>query len=63
MKIPHDEHERVLKLELAFALYKRGILAMGPARRLASVPKREFLEELRRREIERLMRQASWMRI
>ena len=35
MKIPRSDQEHVLKLELALALYQRGILAMGPARRLA----------------------------
>lgn len=53
MKIPRGEHERVLKLELALTLYQRGILAMGPARRLAGISKREFLEELGKRKIER----------
>lgn len=53
MKIPGSERESVLKLELALALYGRSILAMGPARRLAEISKREFLEELRKRKIER----------
>ena len=42
-----------MKLELALALYQRGILAMGPARRLADISKREFLGELGKRKIER----------
>ncbi len=42
-----------MKRELAFALYQRGILAMGPARRLAGVSKHEFLDELGKRKIER----------
>ena len=53
MKIPLSDREQVLKLELAFALYQRGMLAMGPARRLAGISKREFLEELGKRKIER----------
>jgi predicted HTH domain antitoxin len=53
MRIPRSEREEVLKRELAFALYQRGILAMGPARRLAGSSKREFLEELGKRKIER----------
>jgi len=53
MKIPRSDQENVLKLELALALYQRGILAMGPARRLAGISKREFLEELGKRKIER----------
>jgi len=53
MKIPPIDQEYVLKLELALALYQRGILAMGPARRLAGISKREFLGELGKRKIER----------
>ena len=53
MKIPRSDLEQVLKLELALALYQRGILAMGPARRLAGISKREFIEELGKRKIER----------
>lgn len=40
-------------MELALALYGRGILTMGKARRLAGISKREFLEELGTRKIER----------
>jgi hypothetical protein len=39
MRIPRSDQEHVLKLELALALYQRGILAMGPARRLAEIAK------------------------
>lgn len=53
MKIPRSDPDQVLKLELVVALYRRGILAMGPARRLAGISKREFLEELGKRKIER----------
>lgn len=53
MKIPRSEREQVLKQELAFALYQRGILAMGPARRLAGISKRDFLGGLGKRKIER----------
>jgi len=53
MKIPRSDREPVLKLELALALYQRGILAMGPARRLAGTSKRKFIEELGKRKIER----------
>lgn len=53
IKIPRGKRESVLKLELALALYGRGILAMGPARRLAGIPKREFLDELGKRKIGR----------
>lgn len=53
MKIPRSDQEHVLKLELALALYQRGIVAMGPTRRLADISKREFLGELGKRKIER----------
>ena len=53
MKIPRSDQEHVLKLELALALYQRGILGMGPARRLADISKREFLGELGKRKIGR----------
>lgn len=53
MKIPRSDQERVLKMELALALYGMGILTMGKARRLAGISKREFLEELGKRKIER----------
>jgi predicted HTH domain antitoxin len=53
MKIPRGDKEQVLKLELALALYQRGILAMGPSRRLANISKREFLQEPGKRKIER----------
>lgn len=47
------EREQVLKRELAFALYQRVVLAMGPARRLASISKLKSLDELGMRKIER----------
>ncbi len=53
MKIPRSDQEHVLKLELALALYQRGIVTMGPTRRLADISKREFLGELGKRKIER----------
>ena len=51
MKLP--EKERLLKVELAIALYQRGILSMGKARKLAGMSKWEFIEELGKRKIER----------
>ncbi len=45
--------ERVLKLELAIALYQRGIISLGKARKLAEMSKWEFIEELGKRKIER----------
>jgi len=53
IKIPRADLEKVLKLELAIALYQRGIISFGKARKLAGVSKWEFLEELGKRKIER----------
>jgi len=53
MKLPEKEKEKLLKIELAIALYQRGILSMGKARKLAEMNKWEFIEELARRKIER----------
>jgi len=53
MKLPEKDKERLLKIELAIALYQRGILSMGKARKLAGMSKWEFIEELARRKIER----------
>ena len=53
IKIPREDLEKVLKLELATALYRRGIISFGKARKLAGVSKWEFLEELGKRKIER----------
>jgi len=52
-RIPEEEFERVARIELAIALYARGILSLGQARRLAGLSKWEFLEELARRGVER----------
>ena len=41
------------RIELAVALYARGVLSLGQARRLARLSKWEFLEELARRGVER----------
>ena len=53
MKLPEKDRERFLKVELAIALYQRGILSMGKARKLAEMSKWEFIEELAKRKIER----------
>lgn len=53
MKLPEKDKERFLKVELAIALYQRGILSMGKARKLAEMSKWEFIEELARRKVER----------
>jgi len=52
-KIPENEFERVARVELAVALYAKGILSLGQARRLAGLSKWEFLEELAKRGVER----------
>ncbi len=53
MKLPERDREKFLKIELAIALYQRGILSIGKARKLAGMSKWEFIEELGRRRIER----------
>jgi predicted HTH domain antitoxin len=53
IKIPKNELERVLKLELAMILYEKGVLSLGKAREMTGMGKWEFLEELGRRKIPR----------
>ncbi len=52
-RVPEEEFERMARIELAVALYTRGVLSLGQARRLAGLSKWEFLEELARRGVER----------
>ncbi len=52
-RIPEREFERVARIELAIALYARGVLSLGQARRLAKLSKWELLEELAKRGVER----------
>lgn len=52
-RVPESEFEKVALLELAVALYARGVLSLGQARRLAGLSKWDFLEELARRGVER----------
>ena len=52
-RVPEEEFERVARIELAVALYARGVLSLGQARRLAGLSKWEFLEELAKRGVER----------
>jgi len=52
-KIPEKDFERVAKVELAIALYARGILSLGQARRLSGLSKWDFLEELAKHGVER----------
>ena len=53
MKLPPDEIERELKKEIAVALYRRGILSLGKARKLAGMSRWEFEELLGERKIPR----------
>jgi len=48
VKLPEDEIEERVKVELAIRLYERGILSFGQARKLAGLSKWEFLEILAR---------------
>ena len=52
-RVPEGEFEKVARIELAIALYARGILSLGQARRLARLTKWELLEELAKRGVER----------
>ncbi len=53
IKIPEKDLEKTIKIELAVALYQRGYLSLGQARRLAGLSKSEFINELAKRKIER----------
>jgi len=46
LRIPSDELEERLRIELALRLYEKGIATLGQARRIARVSKWEFLELL-----------------
>jgi len=53
LKIPNQDKEKTLLIELATSLYYRGFLSFGKARELARLTKWEFHEELGKREISR----------
>lgn len=53
IKLPKKDRERMLKLELALSLYQRGVISLGKARKLADMGKWEFIDELKKRKIER----------
>jgi predicted HTH domain antitoxin len=53
LRLPPDEAEKVLRRELALALYARGILPFGKACLLAGMNVREFTELLGARQITR----------
>ncbi|WP_456394693.1 UPF0175 family protein [Thermococcus sp.] len=46
VRIPDEEIEKRIKVELAIRLYEKGILSLGQARRLAGLSKWEFIELL-----------------
>ena len=53
IKWPSKQLDQQLAVEMAFALYGRGLISMGSARRLAKLDKWNFLEGLAERRIER----------
>jgi len=53
LKIPKEEIDRILKLDLAIALYERGAISLGKARKLAGLNKWEFIQELGKRKVKR----------
>lgn len=53
IKWPREQLDRQLAIEMAFALYGRGLMSMGSARRLAQLDKWAFLEGLAERQVER----------
>ena len=48
VKIPDEEIEERIRIELALRLYEKGILSFGQARRLAGLSKWELIELLAR---------------
>ena len=53
MRIPEKDLEKVIKIELAVALYQKGYLSLGQARRIAGLSKIEFIDELAKRKVKR----------
>jgi len=53
LRLPPDEIEHELRIELALALYQRGALSLGKARLLAQMTRWEFEELLGSRKITR----------
>lgn len=53
LKVPASEQSEQLMIELALALYARGILSFGKARELTNLSRIEFSKLLGRREIPR----------
>ncbi len=46
IKLPDDEVESRIRIELAIRLYQKGIASFGQARKIAGIPKHEFLKIL-----------------
>ena len=53
LRIPKGDIDRVLKVDLAVALYQRGAISLGKARKLVGMEKWEFIKELGKRRIAR----------
>ena len=51
LRVPPDELEERLRVELALRLYEKGIASLGQARRIAGLSKWDFLELLAREGI------------
>ena len=51
LRLPPDELEKELRKELALALYRRRVLSLGKARKLAQMTRWEFEELLGQRRI------------
>ena len=51
MRLPPDEIEKRLRIELALRLYEKGIVSLGVARKIAGLTKWEFLELLAKEKI------------
>ena len=53
LKIPADKIKEEILKEAAFFFYAQGKASMGIARKISGLGKREFLDELAKREIPR----------
>lgn len=53
MKLPENEKEELIRVEIAFTFYEKGALSFGKARQLAGMTKEQFHRELGERGIER----------
>lgn len=53
LRIPTQEMDQQLRMELALALYQRGALSGGKARQLAGMTRYDFDQLLARREVVR----------